>query len=128
MKFIKIFSICLASVILMHAPVYASAEGDADRGKKLSKKLCGTCHLFTDSKKKKLGPTLFNVVNRKIASIEGFKYSKAMSQSDLVWTEENLKTYLKKPRKVFKKTKMSFKGIKKEQDIEDVVAYLKTLK
>ncbi len=101
----------------------ALAEGDAEAGKKVFKK-CKTCHTF-DPGKKKIGPHLKGVVGRKAGSVEGYKYSKAMAGADIIWDEANLDKFLTKPKAFVKKTKMSFRGLSKESQRADVIAYLK---
>ena len=101
----------------------ALAEGDAEAGKKVFKK-CKTCHTF-DPGKKKIGPHLKGVVGRKAGSVEGYKYSKAMAGADITWDEANLDKFLTKPKAFVKKTKMTFRGLSKEAQRADVIAYLK---
>jgi cytochrome c len=100
----------------------ALAQGDAAAGEKVFKK-CKTCHSF-DPGKKKLGPHLKGVVGRKAGSVEGFKYSKAMAGSDITWDEASLDEFLKKPKAFLKGTKMSFGGLKKDDQRADLIAYL----
>ncbi len=101
----------------------ALAEGDAEAGKKVFKK-CKFCHSF-DPGKKKIGPHLKGVIGRKSGAVEGFKYSKAMAAADITWDEANLDEFLTKPKAFIKKTKMSFAGLKKEDQRADLIAYLK---
>ena len=110
------------------APAAAGA-GDAEAGKKVFKK-CKACH-YADKEKNKVGPYLKGVVGRKVAAVEGFKYSdafKAKGAEGLVWTEDNLKKYLARPKGFIPGNRMSFAGLKKEADIANVIAYLKTMK
>ena len=105
----------------------AGGAGDPAAGKKVFNK-CKACH-FVDKEKNKVGPYLKGVVGRKAAAVEGFKYSEAMkakAAEGLVWTEENLKAYLAAPKKFVPGNKMAFAGLKKEKDIADVIAYLKS--
>ncbi len=105
----------------------AAGAGDPAAGKKVFNK-CKACH-FADKEKNKVGPYLKGVVGRKAAAVEGFKYSDAMkakAAEGLVWTEENLKAYLAAPKKFVPGNKMAFVGLKKEKDIADVIAYLKS--
>lgn len=120
----KLLIACLAFAAFSVTPALAE---DAAAGKKVFKK-CSACHT-ADKAKNKIGPHLINIVDRAAGSIEDFKYSKAMiakAEEGLIWTEENISEYLKKPRAMIKGTKMSFAGIKKEKDIANVIAYLKT--
>ena len=101
----------------------ALAEGDAAKGKKVFNK-CKACHSL-EAGKKKVGPDLANIIGRAAGSVEGYKYSKAMKNSGLTWDEATLSSYLEKPRKFVKGTKMSFGGIKSEEKRNDLIAYLK---
>ena len=122
---LKIATIAAAMLL---APAVAMAEGDPAKGKKVFNK-CKACH-YVDKEKNKVGPHLIGIVGRKVASVEGYKYSKGMkefSQKVEAWDEENLKKYLKKPKAVVPKTKMTFAGLKKDEDIENVIAFLKSM-
>lgn len=101
----------------------AAPAGDAKAGKKVFKK-CKACHEAA-REKNKVGPHLVNVMDRPIASIDGFKYSKAMAALDGSWTVEEMTAFLTKPRKYVKGTKMSFAGLRKAEDIENLIAYLR---
>ncbi|MGB0410421.1 MAG: c-type cytochrome [Pikeienuella sp.] len=98
-------------------------SGDAAAGKKVFKK-CKACHEITKPKNK-VGPHLVDVIDRPIGSIEGFKYSKPMAALEGNWTVEELTAFLTKPRKYLKGTKMSFAGLKKAKDIENLLAYMR---
>ena len=99
---------------------------DVAKGERVFKR-CKACH-YADKEKNKTGPYLVDVIGRKAGSIDGYKYSKAMRESQLVWDEATLTAYLKAPKKFLKGTKMAFVGLKKETDIKNVIAYLKTPK
>ncbi len=101
----------------------ALAGGDPEKGEKVFKK-CKTCHTVKAGKKK-IGPHLEGIFGRKAGSLEGYKYSKAMRESGLTWDEATLDEYLASPRKMIKGTKMTFPGLRKEQQRQDVIAYLK---
>ena len=81
------------------------------------------------SAKNKVGPALNGVVGAPAGAVEGFKYSKAFvaaADDGLVWDDENLHAYLTKPRDFIKGNRMSFAGLTKEGDRDDVIAYLAT--
>jgi len=96
---------------------------DIKAGEKVFKK-CKACH-YADREKHKTGPHLVNLIGRTAGSLEDYKkYSKAMKASGIVWDEETLTEYLRAPKKYIKGTKMAFVGLKKDADIENVIAYL----
>jgi cytochrome c len=108
------------------APSAAFADGDAVAGAKVFKK-CAACHVATEAKNR-VGPHLVGIVDRPMASVEDYKYSKAMTEhaSEVpTWTEEALDAYLRDPRGVVKGTKMAFAGLKKDDEVANVIAYLK---
>jgi cytochrome c len=116
-----VFAAVAAAGFMMAAPAMA---GDAAAGEKVFRK-CKACH-YVDQEKNKTGPHLVNIVGRKAGAVEGYKYSKAMAGSDLVWDEATLAGFLAKPKSYLKGTKMAFAGLKKDSDIADVIAYLKS--
>ena len=115
--------VLIFSLTLFRAPALAE---DVAKGEKVFKR-CKACH-YADKEKNKTGPYLVDVIGRKAGSIDGYKYSKVMRESQLVWDEATLTAYLKAPKKFLKGTKMAFAGLKKEADIKNVIAYLKTPK
>jgi len=122
MKYGIVKAIGLAAVLAtVSAPVLA--DGDAEAGKKVFNK-CKACHALEEGKNK-VGPTLHGVIGRPAAAVKGFKYSKAMSESGLTWDEATIKKYLAKPKDLVPGTRMAVAGLKKEDDIEDVIAYIK---
>jgi len=96
---------------------------DVAKGKKVFNK-CKACHAL-EAGKNKIGPTLHGIMGRKAGTVKGFKYSKGMKESGLVWDEKTLNKYLKKPKDMVKRTKMAFPGLKKEDDREALIAFLK---
>jgi len=103
----------------------AAVAGDVEAGKKVFRK-CRSCHKVEEGKNS-TGPSLYKVVGRPAAQIEGFKYSKAMKESGLTWDADTLAEFLAKPKALVPKTRMSFPGLKKEDEIENVIAYLNSL-
>ncbi|WP_339712187.1 cytochrome c family protein [uncultured Sneathiella sp.] len=115
------------SLALSFFAMPAFADGDVAKGEKVFKK-CKACHTIEQGAKNKVGPNLFGIFGAEAGAVEGYKYSKAMMDSGITWDDTTLDEYLKKPRTFVKGTKMSFAGLKKESDREDLVAYLKTFK
>ena len=99
------------------------ALGDINHGEKVFKK-CSACHLVNKGGDNKIGPALYGVLGRKVASIESYKYSKAMAGYNKEWTFEEMNGYLKKPQRYIKGTKMAFAGLRKEKDRASVILYL----
>tara|TARA_Y100001935_G_scaffold47761_1_gene39574 strand:- start:486 stop:1025 length:540 start_codon:yes stop_codon:yes gene_type:complete len=99
------------------------ALGDISHGEKVFKK-CAACHLVNKGGENKIGPALYGVIGRKVASKEDYKYSKAMANYDKNWTFEEMNGYLRKPQKHIKGTKMAFAGLRKEKDRASVILYL----
>ena len=98
--------------------------GDVAKGEKVFKK-CKACH-YVDQEKNKTGPHLVGLFGRAAGSVEGYKYSAAMKESGIVWDENTLAEYLKAPKAYVKGTKMAFAGLKKDADVDNIIAYLKS--
>ncbi len=99
------------------------ALGDISHGEKVFKK-CSACHLVNKGGENKIGPALYGVIGRKVASKQDYKYSKAMAAYNKDWTFEEMNGYLKKPQSHIKGTKMAFAGLRKEKDRASVILYL----
>ncbi len=102
----------------------ALAEGDPEAGKKVYNK-CKACHALEEGKNR-VGPSLYQIIGRSAGSIEGFKYSKAMQESGLTWDEKTLAEFLARPKELVPGTRMAFPGLRKDEEVADVIAYLKS--
>ena len=99
------------------------ALGDIAHGEKVFKK-CSACHSIEAGGGNKIGPALYNVVGRKVAALEDYKYSKALVEYTKNWSFEELNGFLIKPQKWIKGTKMAYAGLRKEKDRASVILYL----
>ena len=100
------------------------ANASLENGEKLFKK-CSTCHNYQKDGANKVGPQLWNLINRPKANVDGFAYSKALAEYGGEWGYEELAEFLYKPKKYIKGTKMNFAGLKKVQDRADIVYFLR---
>jgi len=100
----------------------ALADGDPAAGKKVFNK-CRACHVV-DAEKNRVGPHLKGVFGRDAGTVEGFKYSPAMLDSGITWDEVTIAEYVTDPKGYVPNNKMAFPGLKKEEDIANLIAYL----
>lgn len=99
------------------------AKADPQKGQK-SVKQCEVCHNIAKGKGPKIGPNLWDVVGRKVASEPKFSYSSALQKLGGEWTAEKLDEWLENPQKMAPGTKMTFPGVKNEQDRANIIVYL----
>ena len=102
------------------------AEASPEEGESETKK-CAACHSFEQGGPAKIGPPLWGVVDRDIASVDGFAYSDALLGKEGEWTFESLAGFLADPKGWAPGTKMAFAGIKDPADRADVLVYLRSL-
>jgi cytochrome c len=102
----------------------ASANAGAGKDKA---RVCMSCHDFTQGGPNRIGPNLWGVVGRKVATEAGFAYSSAMAGHGGTWTPETLFTYLASPARMVPGTKMSFAGMRRPEDRAAVIKYLESL-
>lgn len=120
--------IALTVLALAALPAVALADGDPVKGEAVFKK-CKACHVAEEAKNR-VGPHLVNLIGRKAASVEDYKYSDAMkakAEEGVVWDEATFDTYITKPKEFVSGTKMVFAGLPKEKDRADLIAYLKSI-
>ncbi|WP_195822231.1 c-type cytochrome [Roseobacter sp. MH60115] len=120
----------LVTACLMTLPAMAFADGhvtgDAEKGEKVFRK-CKACHAVGEGAENKVGPVLNGIVDRAFGAVDGFSYSDALMEAAAegkAWTPEELDAFLQKPRSYLKGTKMSFAGLRKDDDRANVIAYL----
>ena len=107
-------------------PAALLASASVFKGAKLFKK-CKACHTVKRGGKNTIGPNLWEVIGREIASSPGFKYSGVLKDKGGNWSFAELNAFLANPKKYAKGTKMSFRGIKKNEDRADLLVYLHSL-
>ena len=110
-------------VFLLLALASPATAADPDHGKALYQ-TCAACHT---ERPDALGPSLKGVVGRKSAALEDFRYSNPMKRANLVWDEANLRAYIQDPQAKVKGNRMPYGGLTDGKDVDDIVAYLKTL-
>ena len=99
------------------------AMGDVDRGQNVFKK-CSACHSVKKGGKNKIGPALYSVLGRDVATLADYKYSKALMAFGKTWTFEEMNSFLTKPQAYIKGTKMAFAGLKKEKDRASIILFM----
>lgn len=106
------------------ASTIASPAQDLAAGEQSFKK-CLACHSVGEGATNKVGPVLNGLEGRKAGTIPGYTYSEGNKNSGLVWSEEVFREYIKNPREKIPGTKMAFAGIKNDNEITSLWAYLK---
>ena len=123
--------VLFAVVVCCAGPLSAQQDaqplGDADRGAEIYR-TCVSCHQVGPDAENRAGPHLNDIFDRRAGSVEGFRYSTAMQRAfadGLIWDHAHLDAYLENPRALVSGTRMSFRGLKDQQDRQDVLAYLR---
>lgn len=114
-----------ATAIVTTAPT-VRAEGDPAKGEKVFRK-CKACHMVGDGAKNRVGPVLTGILEQPAGQVAGFAYSDALLEraaGGLVWDTATLSAFLTKPKEVVPGTKMSFAGLRRDQEVADVIAFL----
>jgi cytochrome c len=114
----------IASAVLC-AATGASHAQDAAAGEKVFG-LCKACHSIGETAKNGVGPNLNGIIGRAAGTVEGYKYSDANLKSGITWDEATFKEYIQDPKAKVPNTKMTYAGLKDQQKISDLVAYLKS--
>jgi cytochrome c len=113
----------IVAAALVAATANAASAQDVAKGE-ISFHKCLPCHAIGDDAQNKIGPELNGLDGRHSGSVANFSYSDANKNSGIVWDEAQFKDYIKDPRAKLPGTKMIFAGIKNEQEIGDLWAYL----
>jgi cytochrome c len=115
--------LAVAGALIVAAAGGAYAQ-DLTAGENSFKK-CLPCHAVGADAKNKVGPLLNGLEGRKSGTIEGYNYTEANKNSGLTWSEDVFRDYIKDPRAKIPGTKMVFAGIKNENEITSLWAYIK---
>lgn len=120
--------VCLivSASIAGFTPRAHAAEGDAEAGKKIFQRRCTGCHSNVPGASA-LGPNLVGIIGRKAGSGNSGVHSRALSETDITWTESALRKYLSAPSAQVPGGNMPVVVVP-PAELDDVVAYLKTLK
>jgi cytochrome c len=116
----------MAAAVLVMAPLGGAMAQDADAGARVFNQ-CRACHTINQGGRNGVGPNLYGVWGRAAGSIEAFRYSapmRAKAGEGLTWTADNMRAYLTDPKAVVPAGSMSFAGIRNEQQLNDLLAYL----
>jgi cytochrome c len=117
----------IVAAALVAASAGSSLAQDVEKGEASFRK-CLPCHSIGDDAQNKIGPELNGLDGRHSGTVANFSYSDANKNSGIVWNEQTFKQYIKDPRAMVPGTKMIFAGIKNEQEINDLWAYLSQFK
>lgn len=102
----------------------AQGAGDAEGGKAVFTRLCSGCHKIGPSARSAFGPPLNGIIGRQAGQQEGYVYTDAMKNSGLIWTREELRTYIKDPGEVVPGTRMKLWWMGNDEKMEDLLEYL----
>lgn len=116
-------TVVLTAALLLTGFSQAQAQ-DAAAGEKVFAQ-CRACHQVGPTAKNAVGPELNGLFGRHSGSVEGYNYSAANKNSGITWDEATFREYIKDPKAKIPGTKMIYVGLKDEQRVNDLVAYLK---
>jgi cytochrome c len=110
-----------ASILAELGEPYVSAS--IENGARIYRR-CQSCHTVEEGGRNMVGPNLHGVFGAEAGAKDGFRYSPAMSESGIVWTAETMDAYLTNPRTYIPRNRMSFAGLRDENDRNDLIAWL----
>ena len=120
-----LFGLAAAAAALFATP--SAWAQDADAGQRVFNQ-CRACHTVEQAGRNGVGPNLHGMFGRTAGTVEGFRYSNPMRErgaAGLVWTEENVRAYITSPREVVPAGTMAYVGLRNEQQLNDLIAYLR---
>lgn len=117
----------MALALAVSGAAMADDAVDAEKGKKIFAR-CQACHTLNEGGPNRVGPNLHGVFGRTAGTLEGFSYSRAMvakGEEGLVWNDETLTEYFRRPAAFVPGGSMAFPGLRKDEDLANLIAYLK---
>jgi cytochrome c len=114
----------VSAVVLLFAASGMAQSGNASRGERLFNQQCKACHTLDQGGASPVGPNLHGLIGSKAGSAPGFNHSEAMKKSGIVWDDKTLAEYLKDPKGRVPGTKMTYAGLKRQEQLDDMIAYL----
>jgi cytochrome c len=124
---VRVLAITALPAALVATAAHATV-GDAGRGRAVFAAQCSSCHSNARGGGVVLGPPLYGVVGRKAGTVAGFSYSATMKNAGFSWTPDRLHAYLPAPRDYLPGVKMTYPGLKNPSQLDDLIAYLESLK
>ena len=106
------------------AEPYAAAS--QSRGEKQAH-ICRACHSFEEGGPNMIGPALFGFFGKEVGTRTGFEYSAVMRNASFIWTPEALNAWLAQPGRFLPGNRMTFAGVSRQGDRDDLIAYLLTV-
>ena len=118
-----------AALLLAGSALPALAQDAPPPGQRVFRTQCGACHTIEQGGRNGVGPNLHGIVGRAMGAVEGFRYSanvRAEAEKRTVWSEETLRAYIANPKAVLPTGTMPYAGLRNQQQLDDLMAYLKT--
>jgi cytochrome c len=112
------------TAVLTVASISGARAQDAAAGEKVFA-VCKACHQIGENAKNSVGPVLNGMIGRPAGTYAGYSYSAANKDSGITWDEATFREYIKDPKAKIPGTKMTYAGLKDEQKVNDLLAYLK---